>query len=296
MASVKQLGYAVLEVSDPTAWEKFATEILGLAASGHDSQGSVCLKMDDHRHRLIIAEGRANDLSVIGWEVANQGELHALAAQLEAAGVKVSHGTAAEAEDRRVLELIKFADPSGIASEAHYGPLVDVDRPFRSPRTISGFVTADMGFGHITMTVKDLDASVRFYRDTLGMKLSDWIQPQPERAVESTMNLAFFHCNPRHHSLAFWQSDSGKRLHHVMLELASVDDVGSTYEMCQERGVPIEMTLGRHTNDRMLSFYVRSPAGFSIEYGWGARVIDDTKWEVQLHRTGSMWGHRFVGH
>jgi len=56
------------------------------------------------------------------------------------------------------------------------------------------------------------------------------------------------------------------------------------------------LTLGRHTNDQMFSFYVRSPAGFSVEYGWGARVIDDNKWQVQLHRTGSVWGHRLVGH
>jgi extradiol dioxygenase len=296
MAAVRQLGYVVLEVSDPDSWHNFASEILGLTLAGRDSRGSFCLKMDDHHQRLIVSKGGANDLSVLGWEVASEGELHELAEQLAAAGTRVVRGSEAEAEDRRVLELIKFNDPNGIASEAHYGPLVDVDQPFRSQRMISGFVTGDMGLGHVTMTVKDLETSVRFYRDTLGMKISDWIQPQPERAVESRMNLAFLHCNPRHHSLAFWQSDRPKRLHHVMLELKSVDDVGSTYELCQQKGVPLEMTLGRHTNDQMFSFYVRSPAGFSVEYGWGARVIDDTNWEVQLHRTGSVWGHRLVAH
>ena len=86
-----------------------------------------------------------------------------------------------------------------------------------------------------------------------------------------------------------------KRLHHFMLQLDSLDDVGTTLDLCQQRGVPLELTLGRHTNDRMLSFYVRTPSGFSVEYGWGARTVDDRDWQVQLHRTGSIWGHHRTG-
>ena len=40
------------------------------------------------------------------------------------------------------------------------------------------------------------------------------------------------------------------------------------------------MTLGRHTNDLMTSFYVRTPSGFEIEYGTGGLVVDDDTWEV----------------
>jgi hypothetical protein len=42
----------------------------------------------------------------------------------------------------------------------------------------------------------------------------------------------------------------------------------------------------------MVSFYMRSPAGFEIEYGFGARTVDDATWKVQHHHAGSMWGHR----
>ena len=40
------------------------------------------------------------------------------------------------------------------------------------------------------------------------------------------------------------------------------------------------MSLGRHTNDLMTSFYVRTPSGFEIEYGTGGIVVDDDTWTV----------------
>jgi catechol 2,3-dioxygenase-like lactoylglutathione lyase family enzyme len=139
------------------------------------------------------------------------------------------------------------------------------------------------------MAVDSLNDSLHFYRDVLGMRMSDWIRPQPERGVESHMNIAFLHCNPRHHTLAFWETKMPKRLHHFMLQVNVLDDVCATYYLCQQRGVPIDLSLGRHTNDKMLSFYMKSPFGFDVEFGWGAIEIDDETWTVQLHTNGSSW-------
>ena len=152
---------------------------------------------------------------------------------------------------------------------------------------LSGFVADEQGLGHITMTVDNLEQSLHFYRDVLGLRMSDWIRPQPERGVASTLNLAFLHCNPRHHSLAFLQMKLPKRLHHFMVQVYQLDDVGNTYYLCQRNNIPIDLTLGRHTNDQMLSFYMKSPSGFDVEFGWGAIEIDDTNWTVQLHTNGS---------
>jgi 2,3-dihydroxybiphenyl 1,2-dioxygenase len=252
-------------------------------------------RIDEYQYRFVLEQGAKDDLDLIGWQVDDERALSAVADQLTAAGVEVQRGSAAEAEARRVVELIKFKDPSGISSEAFYGALTRIDIPFKPARPIGGFVASGMGLGHITMGVDNMQQSLAFYRDVLGMRLSDWVQPQPERDVKSRFNIAFLHCNPRHHSLAFWQARMPKRLHHFMLQLESLDDVGATYDLCQQRGVPLELTLGRHTNDRMLSFYVRTPSGFSVEYGWGARTVDDRDWQVQLHRTGSIWGHHRAG-
>ena len=77
-----------------------------------------------------------------------------------------------------------------------------------------------------------------------------------------------------------------------MLQVKALDDVGMTCFLCQDQGVPVARGMGRHTNDHMVSFYMQSPSGFEVEYGWGARVVDDSTWQVQQHTRGSIWGHR----
>ncbi|MGH7961238.1 MAG: VOC family protein, partial [Candidatus Binatia bacterium] len=186
---------------------------------------------------------------------------------------------------------VKFTDPSGIASEIFYGPLVTYEKPFQSPRPLAGFKTGGLGLGHFVIAVEDFDRSVHFYRDVLGMRVSDLVRIEVMPGTQSTA--AFFHCNPRHHTLAFFAPPRkpAKQLRHFMLQLQSLDDVGATYYMCQDKGL-INRTLGRHTNDHMVSFYMRSPSGFEVEYGWGAREVDDATWQVQTHTAGSIWGHR----
>jgi 2,3-dihydroxybiphenyl 1,2-dioxygenase len=295
MASVSQLGYLGFKASNLDEWESFGTQILGIESVGRNENGALMFRMDEYQYRFMFEQGAKDDLDLIGWQVEDERALGTVAEQLTAAGIEVQCGSAAEAEARRVVELIKFNDPSGIASEAFYGPLTRIDTAFKPARAISGFVASGMGLGHITMGVDNMEQSLQFYRDVLEMRLSDWVQPQPERDVKSRFNIAFLHCNQRHHSIAFWEARMPKRLHHFMLQLKSLDDVGTTFDLCQQRGVPLELTLGRHTNDRMLSFYVRTPSGFSVEYGWGARTVDDRDWLVQLHRTGSIWGHHRTG-
>ena len=295
MASVTQLGYLVLNVSNLGEWEKFAAEVLGLEVAGKGGDGSLYLRMDEYHHRFVLTQGDADDVAAIGWETADQKALGELAGQLNAAGVEVTQGTPEEAKARRVVELIKFKEPSGIPSEAYFGPLMNYQTPFRSPRSITGFETGTMGLGHIVIRADDREKSLHFYRDVLGMRISDFIDLSMSRRQALPLTMTFMHCNPRHHSLAFAEFPMKKRLLHFMLQLKSVDDVGSTYYMVQDKGIPIAGTLGRHTNDHMVSFYMRSPSGFEIEYGWGARTVDDATWKVQKHESGSMWGHRGMG-
>jgi 2,3-dihydroxybiphenyl 1,2-dioxygenase len=290
MASVTQLGYLGIGVSDLAAWERFATQILGLQVSERDSDGALFLRMDEYHHRFTLHPNGNDDVAYIGWEVEDEHALEAITAQLQAAGVSVKQGTPAEAAARRVVELITFKDPNGVPTEVFYGPLMHYDKPFASPRNISGFVTGAQGLGHAVLAVDDVEQSLRFYRDVLGMRISDFIVREPKPGARSKM--AFFHCNPRHHSLAFLALQRPKRLLHFMLQTQSINDVGATYDLCQDQGIPIVRGLGRHTNDHMVSFYMQTPSGFEVEYGWGGREVDDSTWQVQHHTSGSIWGHR----
>jgi 2,3-dihydroxybiphenyl 1,2-dioxygenase len=239
---------------------------------------------------MIVRPGASNDISFAGWEVGGPADLQSLAERLRANGVAVVAEPATLAAARNVRELVSFADPDGLRHEAFFGPLLLPETPFHSPRAIDGFVTGDQGCGHIVLAAIDPAAQVRFLTEGLGFRISDYIDVDtPARRL----NLTFLHCTPRHHSIAIAPRPAPHlpRLHHIMLEVASLDDVGSTYDLAQEQGHPLATSLGRHTNDHMLSFYVTTPAGFLIEYGWGGLQIDDATWHVRrFHRT-STWGH-----
>ena len=76
--------------------------------------------------------------------------------------------------------------------------------------------------------------------------------------------------------------------------MRKIDDVGATFYRAQDLGVPIALTLGRHPNDGMISFYGVTPSGFLIEVGVVGREVDDRNWEVKTYNAVSDWGHRPV--
>lgn len=288
MTGVSQLGYLGLSVSDGGKWRQFATNVLGFETQKGDDEGTFYLRMDDYHHRFLVHPGGNDDLAYIGWEVADAQALQALAARLEDAGVHVAAGTRDEADARRVLDFIKLEDPSGIPTEAYYGPLLD-ERPYQPTRPITGFRTGPMGMGHLVVYQRNLESSVAFYRDVLGLRISDYVHLATAHGV---MTAVFFHCNSRHHSIAFVETPPlPKRINHFMVELKSLDDVGLGRDVCLKSGVPIPVDLGRHTNDRMFSFYMGNPSEFLVEYGWDGREVDDSAWQVQHWTSGSIWGH-----
>lgn len=286
---IEALGYVGLEVSDPAAWRAFATDILGLQAIDR-ADGTIDLRMDHYATRIRLHRGPRDDLAYAGWEARDAAALEALAAVLAAGGVAVEHGDAALAADRRVAGLIGFADPEGNRHEAFYGPLQRADAPFLSPLG-TRFKTGRQGLGHLVLSCRDKPAMMAFFVDTLGFRLSDHIMTEviPGRPLE----ISFMRCNGRHHSLALAPVPIPKRIVHLMVEATTVDDVGRALYRCLQRGIHLSFTLGRHSNDDMLSFYPVSPSGFDIEYGWGGLEVDDESWHVLTHHVNSAWGHVF---
>ena len=289
MAHVSELGYLGIGASDTASWQHFATRVFGMQVVPGDDRQTSYLRMDRHHHRIELRSGTSDDLEFAGWEVSDAATLQQIAKQLEDGGVKVVAGTRDEADQRRVIELIRCVDPSGIRTEIFYGHPVNAV-PFHPTRAISGFRTEGMGLGHAVFHVARLDESVRFYRDLLGFRISDFTDV---RTPGGTIRLAFLHCNARHHSIAFIEVPAAaKRLNHIMFEASSLADVGTGRDVCLQGGIPVAVDLGCHMNDHMVSFYVGTPSQFLIEYGWGGRTIDDATWQVEHYSSvDSIWGH-----
>jgi len=277
---IQALGYAGFGSADLDDWRQFGTGLVGLQAVERGNS-LLAFRMDDRKQRVVIDRAMPEGARFFGWEVADAADLDALAARLEKAGVDVTAGPQALADARRVRGLISFSDPAGNRLEAFYGAETD-DTPFRPGRSISGFRTGPLGLGHAVLTVENIDTMMPFYVGLLGFGLSDYML-KPFRAY-------FFHINARHHSLAL--IETGKNgMHHLMVELFSLDDVGQSYDVALNED-RVNVTLGRHTNDLMTSFYARTPSSFMVECGWGGREIDPATWQsCELKDGPSLWGH-----
>ena len=281
---ITQLGYVGFAVTDLEAWEAMATKVVGLPVSSRGDDGTLYLRMDEYHHRILVHPGETDDISYLGWQVPGPFELQALEARLRDAGVETRRGTAAEKTERKVRDLIRFEDPGGYASEIFYGPLDRSHEPFAPSRRMVGFKASQLGLGHVVLRVPDRDACERFYIDVLGLTLSDY----------GSGKLVFFHCNPRHHSLALAPADQmpgPRRIVHLMLEALSLDDLGTAMDLCGQHGFPVLEGLGKHTNDGTVSFYLETPSKFGLEFGFDGRLIDDATWEVRVYDKRSVWGH-----
>jgi 3,4-dihydroxy-9,10-secoandrosta-1,3,5(10)-triene-9,17-dione 4,5-dioxygenase len=155
-----------------------------------------------------------------------------------------------------------------------------------------------MGLGHVVLPVTDSGAAMSFYTGLLGFRLRDSMRMPAELfghpAGSPPLWMRFLGCNPRHHSLALAPFPAAEGIVHLMVEVATLDDVGRAMERAAKRGATLSATLGRHANDLMVSFYVKTPGGFDIEYGTDGRTVDDRTWVSRETTAISLWGHKFV--
>lgn len=277
---VRSLAYVGFSSPASAAWRSFGPEVLGAQLVDRDDD-TVALRVDERAARIVVHPGETNAVAYLGWDCGDADGWRAGVERVRAAGHEVVDDPAAAAV-RQVDALATFTDPWGFRHELTHG--LAVAGPFEPGRPMGGFLTGEQGLGHVVLLVPDLEAGLRFYVDTLGFLETDHI--------EAGVSLRFLHCNPRHHTVALSAVPGMAGLHHVMLEVYDVDDVGRALDVVNERGLPLAMTLGRHPNDLMTSFYVRTPSGFEIEYGAGGRQIDDATWEVTTYDAVSLWGHK----
>lgn len=297
MSPIRSLGYLRVDSTDVDAWRTFGSKVLGLAEGRGPNPDHVYFRLDDLSARIVVQPAATDRLACMGWEVADPASLAEAVDRLKHHGIEVETGTAEDSAERRVQELVRFADPFGNVIELFHGAAYEA-RPVVTPYG-NRFVTGDQGLGHLVVPVRDDEAGLAFYRDILGFRLRDSMRLPGELAGQpagTSVWLRFLGTNPRHHSLALAPIDAPSGCVHIMLEVTEVDDVGRALERVRRHGAHLSATLGRHMNDDMLSFYVRSPSGFDVEYGCGGlRVDDDATWIARESTAVSRWGHRFAG-
>lgn len=278
---VSSLGYIGIRSDKREDWSEFASKLLGMQEVDRGGK-TQAFRMDDHKQRLVVSDEEGDTLAFLGWEVDSREDLEYFASRLDAANHKANWGSRDLADRRMVEDLIWFLDPAGNRIELVYKPMLTTET-FSPGRPIDGFKTGPYGMGHAVLHVPDAAALMPFYRDVLGFAVSDYSL--------SPLHIYFFHVNGRHHSFAIVGTGSSG-FHHFMVEYHNLDDVGQGLDLAMTKEDGLAISLGRHTNDYMTSFYANSPSGFIVENGWGGRIVEPETWEPHETFVGpSFWGH-----
>jgi 3,4-dihydroxy-9,10-secoandrosta-1,3,5(10)-triene-9,17-dione 4,5-dioxygenase len=292
MIDISGLAYIVVETTDLARWKTYAEGVLGMMSAA-SPDGGLYVKMDERQFRIGVRPGTRDAYAASGWEVRDQAAFDAAVAALERADVKLERGDSALCTLRCVQQLVSFADPSGNRHELVWGFKSDFAH-FASPTGVSRFITGDIGMGHTVLPAPNFEATLRFWRELMGFGLSDIMNFQPAGADGPTLPIHFLHCgNARHHSLALAAFPVESGCVHIMVEVENMPEVGRALDRMAAHGVTQSATLGQHTNDKMISFYMRSPSNFDIEYGCGGAVVDWRAHVAHEFMRVSLWGHDF---
>lgn len=291
------LGYVRIWEADLPQWQQFAADALGMM-SERDGDSRLLIRMDDWVGRFIVEEGRASFAPgsgslvpnvAIGWECTSEEAWASARRAIDDSGVHTEDGNGPTAWCR---DWFACTDPSGFRCEFFYGGKRDPASQFVSPRGVS-FVTGEQGMGHVLLFASACAKSLDFYSRALGFQVRE-----AKSADDGTLRTVFLSPNQREHSLALLSTEEASRVGHVLIEVSDIDAVGRAMDRCMDGLALMTVSLGRHWNDQMISFYLRTPSGFDIEYGFGGRKVAAERWSRgEQGGTGlsSTWGHRRIG-
>jgi 2,3-dihydroxybiphenyl 1,2-dioxygenase len=288
-----ELGYIGLEISDPASLNGFFGDVIGLVPGEPGQPAGFTWRNDDRAHRVIVEPGPANDASFVGFEATSDDAFDRIVSRLGSAGFEVEEGSGHDRRPRRVERLARTETPWGVPVEVVVR-LAEASRPYGSSLMPSGFLTKGVGLGHVVFATTAFEESHRFLVDGLGLAQSDWLEMEIGPGVD--LEVRFYHCNERHHSVALANApfDMPQKLHHIMFETNERDDVGRAFDRVWASDLAIANGLGRHDNDGMFSFYVVSPAGFQVEVGYGGRRVVEPWTDDRRYDRISAWGHQPV--
>ena len=119
--------------------------------------------------------------------------------------------------------------------------------------------------GHIGLLVKDVEKSVAFYREVLGLTISD-------RSPRGSVFMTAQDRRVEHHELLIApgrQDSTSNALQQISFHCASLDDLRDFYRIILERHVPIQRII---THGNTVSIYFEDPDGNSVEVYWATGI------------------------
>jgi len=285
------IGYLGFETTKVDEWREYGPQVMGfqVGQSPASDPDSLYFRTDDRRHRFAFHPGKIDRLAYIGWEAKGKIEFEAAIARFQEHGVEVTMGDAALCEQRGVKGVFRFRDPVGYQHEMFHGQKW-MPRSFTPGRPHGGFVAGVRGLGHLVVITPQWPPELQDF----FVKLMGFHYYGPGAGKGQT---AFYRSKLNSytsHDIAYGYGPGKMGVQHVGLFVKSLRDVGETYDIVKQRGIPMMMTLGQHSQDPHASFYHLSPGGFALETITELEPWHDDGFELNPEKL-STWGHEVVG-
>jgi catechol 2,3-dioxygenase-like lactoylglutathione lyase family enzyme len=268
-------------------------EAFGLAVS-IEADGLLRLRTYGDPHVwAVIGTGPRKRVAYAAFG-AFEDDLERFEQRLDALGVPREPPPATPAGDKRDLW---FRDPNGMLLCIRAAPKVmpdskdtRVSRPCSAgergaPLRADAPVVRPRRLAHTLFFTPDIDASIAFYTEVLGLRLSDCAGP-----------VAFLHGahGSDHHLIAFAQSTRSVGYHHSAWDVATINEVGLGAAQMAAAGHDRGWGFGRHVLGSNYFYYVRDPWGSYAEYSFDIDYVPaEMEWpatypspENSLH----LWG------
>ncbi|MFC7307222.1 VOC family protein [Streptomyces monticola] len=274
IARLRKLRAVELRVPTLTESADFYAEVWGLEVVEADRDTSWLRGSGDEHHVLTLSRAGQNGIGKISFAVATPAEVDEAARRLTARGIQPVSGPG------RLDQIgggygLRFTDPEG--------RLIELSAEVEAVAPRGRDAAVPVGVTHTVLNTTDIDASVAFYRDVLGMRVSDWSEHQ----------MAFLRCNADHHCIAFNQA-AWASLNHVAYEMTSVDHFMRGLGRLRHHGITPQWGPGRHGPGNNTFSYFTDPAGLVCEYTSEVAQIIEDAWICKVWRRvpelSDLWG------
>jgi catechol 2,3-dioxygenase-like lactoylglutathione lyase family enzyme len=269
----------VLTVPDLDEAERFY-RAFGLETRREGDRLSLYTFGHPHRWGTVVANGRPKKLQYMSFGIFAEDE-PAFARRVASRGAAKPHplssgdGLWTHDADGTLVQIV-IAPKVSPSAKSQASPRPPVGRgEGAAPSRSRAALVRPRHLSHVLLFTPDVTRQIEFYRDVLGLRLSD----------SSPGIVAFMHgAHASDHHLVAFAKSSGPGYHHSSWDVGSVDEVGQGAQQMRAAGYGRGWGVGRHVLGSNYFHYVRDPWGSYAEYSHDIDFIpSDLDWLAREH-------------
>jgi len=238
------MGHVALGVTDPDAFSTHLQEGLGLRRTLAEPD-TVFLSSNEKHHEVQVVAADVGALDHVGLEVEDEQDLERLRDALIAVGAEI---LSERPEEPGLDKALRARGPEELVVEIYTAME-------REPLSVEHYMPPlARRFGHVTLTVQDLEEMEGFLTRTLGFRVTD----------EMGGRVSWLRCDTEHHGIALVRTGAST-LHHYAFQFENWSALERYADHLALLGRRLVWGIGRHGPGRNLYAYTPDLENIIVE-------------------------------